>query len=126
MKGFTQGVTRLTAGLLAASVLATSAAAQDMGEIATSLGDQTGAVADFASILAFVIGVGMAIAGFLKFRQNAQNPNDPSAKVSTAFVLLFVGAGLVAIPAVLGSGIATIFDDGAQQTDADTGFRSVD
>lgn len=103
----------------------TAALAQNMGEIADSLATQTGEFADLVSIVAFVLGVGMAIAGFLKFKQNAQNPNDPSAKISTAFILIFVGAGLVAIPAALGSGIATIFGGGAQQTDANTGFRAV-
>lgn len=102
----------------------TAALAQNMGEIADSLATQTGEVADLVSIVAFVLGVGMAIAGFLKFKQNAQNPNDPSAKVSTAFILIFVGAGLVAIPAALGTGIATIWQ-GAQQTDANSGFRAV-
>lgn len=105
---------------------ATTAMAQDnLGDIAESLATQTGNIADLVSIVAFVLGVGMAIAGFMKFRQNAQNPNDPSAKVSTAFILIFVGAGLVAIPAALGSGIATVFGDGAEQTDATTGFRAV-
>jgi len=103
----------------------TAAFAQDVGEIAADLANQTGAIADLVSIVAFVLGVGMAIAGFLKFRQNAQNPNDPSAKISTAFILIFVGAGLVAIPAALGSGITTVFGDGAEQTDANTGFRAL-
>lgn len=114
-------------GLIAGglSLSAGAALAQNVGEIADSLATQTGNVADLISIVAFVLGVGMAIAGFMKFRQNAQNPNDPSAKISTAFILIFVGAGLVAIPAALGSGIATVFGGGAQQTDANTGFRAV-
>ena len=114
-------------GLIAGglSLSAGAALAQNVGEIAESLADQTGNIADLISIVAFVLGVGMAIAGFMKFRQNAQNPNDPSAKVSTAFILIFVGAGLVAIPAALGSGIATVFGDGASQTDANQGFRAV-
>lgn len=103
----------------------TAAMAQNVGEIADSLATQTGEIADFVSIVAFVLGVGMAIAGFMKFKQNAQNPNDPSAKVSTAFILIFVGAGLVAIPAALGSGIATIFGTNAEQTDANSGFRAL-
>ena len=113
----------LLAGMLGA--VAAPALAQTAGDIATGLAGQTGQVADLVSIVAFVLGVGMAIAGLMKFRANAQNPNDPSNKMSTAFILMFVGAGLVAVPAVLGSGIATIFNDGAQQTDANTGFRSV-
>lgn len=126
MTNITGRFTRLGLILGGLALSATTAAAQDLGEIADDLANQTGNVADLVSILAFVLGVGMAIAGFLKFKQNAQNPNDPSAKISTAFILIFVGAGLVAIPAALGSGIATIFNDGAQQTDANTGFRTVD
>jgi len=114
-------------GLLATALMcsASMAMAQNsMGDIATRLKTQTGLLTDFVSVVAFILGIGMAIAGFLKFKQNAQNPNDPSAKVSTAFILIFVGAGLVAIPAALGTGIATIWQ-GAQQTDANTGFRAV-
>ncbi|PTX52501.1 hypothetical protein IQ03_01246 [Gemmobacter caeni] len=114
-------------GLVATSLMcsASMAMAQNsMGDIATRLRTQTGLLTEFVSVVAFILGVGMAIAGFLKFKQNAQNPNDPSAKVSTAFILIFVGAGLVAIPAALGTGIATIWQ-GAQQTDANSGFRAV-
>lgn len=101
------------------------ALAQSAGEIFDDLGTQAGFLADLLTIVAFVLGAGMVIAGFLKFRQNAQNPNDPSAKVSTAFVLLFVGAGLVAIPATIGTGIETIFGTGAATTDANSGFRAL-
>lgn len=125
MKMITGRFTRLGLILGGLALSATTAAAQDLGAIATDLAEQTGEIADLVSIIAFVLGVGMAIAGFLKFKQNADNPNDPSAKVSTAFILVFVGAALVAIPAALGSGIATIFNDGAQKTDADFGFREV-
>jgi len=125
MTNLTGRIARLGLILGGLGLSTTAALAQNMGEIADSLATQTGEVADLVSIVAFVLGVGMAIAGFLKFKQNAQNPNDPSAKISTAFILIFVGAGLVAIPAALGSGIATVFGGGAQQTDANTGFRAV-
>jgi len=85
-------------GVLAALAFATAAQpalAQNIGEIADSLKSQAGSVSTLISVVAFVLGVGMAIAGFMKFRANAQNPNDPSNKISTAFVLLFVGAGLI-------------------------------
>ena len=105
---------------------ATAFAQRDVGGIAESLADQTGDIADLVSIAAFVIGVGLAIAGLLKFRAHSQNPNDPSNKMSTAFMLVFVGAAMVAIPATLGSGILTVFGEDAGQTDADTGFRSLE
>lgn len=125
MQNYTKGrfATGLALGLTA--MMVTPLYAQDAGEIADGLAGQLGSFADLLSILAFVLGIGMAIAGFMKFRANSQNPNDPSNKLSTAFILIFVGAGLVAIPAVLGSGIATFFDDGAATTDANQGFRAL-
>ena len=113
---------------LALVVLAPSGAlaAQTIGQIAGSLKTQTTAVSTLVTVVAFVLGVGMAITGLLKFKAHSQNPNDPSAKMSTAFMLVFVGAALVAIPAALGSGIATIFGSDADTTDATTGFKSVD
>jgi hypothetical protein len=98
---------------------------RDLGGIATSLATQATPFATLLSILSFVIGVGMGIAGFLKFKQNAQNPNDPSAKISTAFILIFVGAGLVALPAVFGSGLQTIFGGQSGTINATTGFTTI-
>ena len=99
-------------------------ATRTLGGIADSLSTQTTSVARLVSVVAFVIGVGLAIAGLLKFRANAQNPNDPSNSMTTAFVLVFVGAAMVAIPSLLGSGIMTIFGatGSSGQTNATTGF----
>ena len=106
-------------------VIPTLGMAQDVGGIATSLTGQTTLVSTLVTVVAFVLGVGLAITGLLKFKAHSQNPNDPSAKMSTAFMLVFVGAALVAIPAALGSGIQTIFGDSAQKTNATNGFKSV-
>ena len=105
-----------------ATLVAAPAMAQDVGAIAEGLTGQLTSIGTLAAVLSFVLGVAVAIAGLMKFRAHSQNPNDPSNKMSTAFILMFVGAGLVAIPAVLGSGITTIFGDGADQTNANDGF----
>jgi uncharacterized membrane protein len=118
--------TLMIAGTLLLVPATVDAQVRDLGEIATGLATQTTQIATFVSVLAFVLGVVMAIMGFLKFRAHAQNPNDPSAKISTAFMLVFVGSMLVALPAALGSGIQTIFGDGAATTDAITGFSGLD
>jgi H+/Cl- antiporter ClcA len=110
---------------LASTFSAEAQAVRSLGEIASDLTAQTGLVSRFVTVLAFVIGVVMAIMGFLKFKAHSDNPNDPSSKLSTAFMLIFVGAGLVAIPAALGSGITTIFGAGAQKTDANSGFPDI-
>jgi magnesium-transporting ATPase (P-type) len=99
---------------------------RDLGEIANALAGQTTLVTRFVTILAFVMGIVMAIIGLLKFKAHGDNPNDPSAKISTAFMLVFVGAVLVALPAALGSGIETIFGAGASRTNATTGFGGLD
>jgi hypothetical protein len=120
-------MSRIMAVAAAATVLPVAAFAQarDVGGIATSLTTQTTQVATFVTVAAFVIGVGLAIAGLLKFRAHSQNPNDPSNKMSTAFMLVFVGAAMVAIPATLGSGILTVFGSGATSTDANSGFTAL-
>lgn len=108
--------------------LASAAHAQnaDVGAVADSLASQGGSVADLLGVVSFLAGVGLAIAGLLKFRQNAMNPNDPSAKISTAFTLVLVGAAMVAIPTTLGVGIGTIFGSGAETASADgSAFRSI-
>ncbi len=102
-----------------------SAQVRDLGDIAQDLALQTRFVSQLVTVIAFVLGVGMAIAGLLKFKAHSQNPNDPSAKISTAFVLVFVGAALVALPATLGSGISTIFGTNADRTNPISGFDSI-
>ncbi|WP_411840088.1 hypothetical protein [Paracoccus sp. ME4] len=119
---------RLATGALALMVTASmagSASAQTVGSIATSLRGQVSSVGVLITVVSFVLGVALAIAGLMKFRAHSQNPNDPSNKMSTAFVLMFAGAGLVAVPAVLGTGIATVFGSSAATTNGTTGFNSL-
>ncbi|MCE6959655.1 hypothetical protein LAZ40_11560 [Cereibacter sphaeroides] len=113
------------AGAVFLLVPAVAMAAPTAGAIFDSLSLQGGKLSKLVGIAAFIIGVGLAIAGILKFKAHSQNPNDPSAKMSTAFVLIFAGAALVAIPTMLGSGVATIFGTGADTTDAQNGFDSL-
>ncbi|MCE6959656.1 hypothetical protein LAZ40_11565 [Cereibacter sphaeroides] len=112
------GVLLLLPGAAAAEV-------RDFGAIFADLSLQMTKAAKFLTIAAFIMGVVLAIAGILKFKAHSQNPNDPSAKVSTAFVLIFAGAAMVALPTTLGSGIATIFGTGADTTDGVHGFTGL-
>lgn len=102
-----------------------AAVAQSVGDIATDLRGQVTNINLLITVISFVLGVALAIIGIMKFRAHSQNPNDPSAKMSTAFILMFSGAALVAIPAVLGSGIQTIWGTGAATTDSTSGFGSL-
>ena len=111
----------------AAAVLAATAQAQvtDIGDVAAGLQSQAGDIADLIGAVAFILGICLGVAGLLKFRQHSQNPNDPSARLSTAFTLVFVGAALVAIPTTLGVGIGSLFGSGATQLSVDGSLRNI-
>ncbi|MCW3782608.1 hypothetical protein [Defluviimonas salinarum] len=111
--------------LLSLGAGAASAQALDLGGIADGLTAQVSRIGVLIEVVSYVLGVALGIAGLMKFRAHSQNPNDPSNKMSTAFMLVFVGAALVAIPAVLGSGISTIFGEGAATTNGKSGFGLV-
>lgn len=100
-------------------------AQQNVGQIASDLRTQVTSMTQLLTVIAFIVGVGLAVIGVFKFYKNTQNPNDPSASTSSAFILIFAGAALVAIPALLGVGITTVFGTGATQTDAVQGFQSL-
>ena len=97
----------------------------NIGDVASGLQSQAGSIADLVGAAAFLLGIFLGIAGLLKFRQHAQNPNDPSARLSTAFTLVFVGAALVAIPTTLGVGIGSLFGGGATNVSVDGSLRSI-
>lgn len=121
-----KNILALVALSLAVSIPASAIAqVRDLGDIASDIAIQTRFVSQLITVIAFVLGVGLAISGLLKFKAHSQNPNDPSAKISTAFVLVFVGAAMVALPATLGSGISTIFGANADRTNPTSGFDSI-
>ena len=114
--------------LIIALALPTGAAhaqVTDIGDMASGLQAQAGDVADLIGAAAFILGICLGIAGLLKFRQYSQSPNDPSARLSTAFTLVFVGAALVAIPATLGVGVDSLFGSGATQLSVDGSLRNI-
>ena len=97
----------------------------DIGDMASGLQSQAGDIADLIGAAAFLLGICIAMIGLLKFRQHSQNPNDPSARLSTAFTLVFVGAALVAVPTTLGVGIGSLFGTGATNVSVDGSLRNI-
>lgn len=102
-----------------------SAQVSDIGDMASGLQTQAGNIGDLIGAAAFLLGIALGIIGLLKFRQHAQNPNDPSARLSAAFTLVFVGAALVAIPTTLGVGVNSLFGTGATNVTVDGSLRSI-
>lgn len=112
----------------AVAIFATSTAAlaqQNAGDIADLVGDQFGSFADLIGIVAFVAGIVIVLMGLIKFRQHTQNSQDPNAKLSSAFTMLFIGGAMVALPTVAGVGIASLFGGSAEVTNANEGFRAL-
>ena len=109
------------------SLLMSSAAfaqsAPQAGAIAGSLRQQGGQISALIGVAAFVAGVGLAFAGLMKFWNMAKNP---SAKMSTGFILMFVGGALAALPTVMGSGINMLLlnNNGKPQLTNATSLRS--
>lgn len=97
----------------------------DIGDMASGLQAQAGDIADLIGAAAFLLGICIAIIGLLKFRQHSQNPNDSSARLSTAFTLVFVGAALVAVPTTLGVGIGSLFGSGSTNVSVDGSLRNI-
>ena len=97
----------------------------DIGDVARGVQGQLGFLADLLGGVAFFLGVALAVAGVMKLKQNAQNPNDPSAKLSTGLVYIAAGAAMVAIPTTLGVGVASFFGDGANLADVDGTLRTL-
>lgn len=62
-------------------------------------------------IVAAVLGLVLAMSGLWKMRNHSNNPNDPSNKMSTAFMMIFAGSMMIALPALMGSGVASLWDD---------------
>lgn len=102
-----------------------AAQVNNIGDMASELQSQVGDIADLIGAAAFLLGIGIALLGLLKFRQHAINPNDPSARLSTAFTLVFVGAAMVAIPTTLGVGIGSLFGNGTANVSVDGSLRSI-
>ncbi len=111
--------------LLICVAAAASAQVADIGAMASGLQSQAGDIADLIGAAAFLLGICIGIVGLLKFRQHSQNPNDPSARLSTAFTMVFVGAALVAIPTTLGVGIGSLFGSGATNVTVDGSLRRI-
>lgn len=96
------------------TITAPNPAHADISVIADHLVSQFDSIANLIGALAFVLGLGLGASGLMKFRQHSDNPN--AVPISQPLVRLVIAAMLIALPAVLGTGITTFFEEGAQTT----------
>ena len=104
-----QGITVLS--VIIVSLLAGQAMAQSGGftGLTTNLGSQLSSVSQVVGWLAFLSGFVFGVMGIFKFKAYGLNPQDPQNKPMTGVVLLLVGAAMIAIPTVMGLGVASLF-----------------
>lgn len=115
----------LTIAVAAAASPAFAQAVQDMGGVFEKLNTQATPLGDLIGSASFIFGAGIAIFGLLKARAHSQNPNDPSNKLSSAMMLIMVGAAMVAIPTLLGVGVGTLFGSGSDTSSIGGTFQGL-
>lgn len=102
------------------------AQAQGLGQLATSWTTGTlSPLANFLSQVAFFVGIVLAFVALMKFKAHSANPNDPSAKLSTAFTYVVISAAMIGIPTVMGLGVNTLFGAGAKTTSMTSTLQSL-
>lgn len=99
-----------------------SAEVKELNDFNGQLQPQFSAVAKVMSMAAFLMGFAMGIAGLFRLKAHGVNPNDPSAKVSTALTMIFIGSAFIAIPEVIGIGVGSLF--GTLQTGQTVNLKS--
>ncbi|HCI46326.1 MAG TPA: hypothetical protein DFI00_03435 [Rhodospirillaceae bacterium] len=106
---------------LAVSMVALPSLAHASNGIA-GMGDQLrtqiGSLTDLIGAASFIVGLVFGASGLMKFKQHSENPQG--TPLSHAMVRLLVAGALIALPAVLGTSVGTLFNTGAQ-TDSNGG-----
>lgn len=78
------------------------------------LRDQIGSLTDLIGAASFIVGLVFGASGLMKFKQHSENPQG--TPLSHAMVRLLVAGALIALPAVLGTSVGTLFNGGVDQT----------
>ncbi|MBV6632832.1 MAG: hypothetical protein KI792_07350 [Alphaproteobacteria bacterium] len=105
------------ASLLIASPALANGGIAGMGN---QLRDQIGSLTDLIGAASFIVGLVFGASGLLKFKQHSENPQG--TPLSHAMVRLVVAGALIALPAVLGTSVGTLFGNaGSNSTDANGG-----
>ncbi len=93
-----------------------------IGDVAASVTQSMGALAQLATAGAYVAGFGFAVAAILKFKAHKDNPTQ--IPVGTPIALLLIAVALIYIPTIFGVTGATLFGSGSTQVGGVTGVTS--
>ncbi len=94
---------------------------QSLSSIVTTVQGNILTIAPLLTIIAYIAGVGFAIAGIVQFKAHKDNPAQ--VPLSKPLVYLGVGAALLFLPSVMQSAGTTIFGGG--QTSAGMGQQGL-
>jgi intracellular multiplication protein IcmD len=78
-----------------------------IGKVASTVTDQLGAMASLMVYVAYVSGVGFALAGILQFKAHKESPQQ--TPLSKPIVLIIVAACLLFLPSVMKAAGGSIF-----------------
>ena len=110
------GFAAVTAVLFVPDVAHANGGILTMGD---QLRDQIGSLTDLIGAAAFIVGLVFGASGLMKFKQHSENPQG--TPLSHAMVRLLVAGALIALPAVLGTSVGTLFGTGASNSTDATG-----
>ena len=117
------------AALLAGTASAFAEGSQGFGAVADTVRTGTlGPLGDLLGAGGLILGIGSLIMMGLTFYKMKQGGHhgDPSASPARAATFAVAGALLLALPATMGTGVATRFGDGASTASIDGSLRSVE
>lgn len=89
--------------------VAHAAGGQNLGEIATNVKGNLGAVEQLIIALCYIGGIAFAGAAIMKFKQYKDNPQ--SGTLGQPIALIFIAAALVWLPQIIKTSGATVFGD---------------
>ena len=116
MRTLTKSTLALTLAVAVVAVVPASEALATGGiaGMGDQLRQQIGSLTDLIGAASFIVGLVFGASGLLKFKQHSENPQG--TPLSHAMVRLVVAGALIALPAVLGTSVGTLFGNGVKQT----------
>lgn len=101
------------------ALAAGDAAEGGLSTIAENVTTNLGSIATLISAASYIVGIGFALSGMVKFKAHRDNPTQ--VPLSAPIVLLFVGIGLVFLPSIINSAGTTLFGGDGKIVSGKTG-----
>jgi intracellular multiplication protein IcmD len=91
-----------------------SGSGQTLGGMSSNVTGSLENVSNLGSAVAFVAGIFFAVIGLFKFKAYKENPQQ--TPLGQPIMMIVLAAALLALPTVIGSGMKTLWSDGASET----------